>query len=181
MKKILLFLLFTILSFTISASAMAQEARFPIVNDFGGIYEISSADDPDTEINYEIVIDLKSLQSDKKQLNQGLNNVARMMNLHGLGGVQKENLSVVVVAHGGATESILTHERYREKNGVENPNIPLITALKEAGAEIVVCGQSLLSRGYDQDEINPEVTIGLSMLTVVTEHMHKGYQLLVFD
>lgn len=181
MKKMFHFIWMTVLFITFSVPVLAQNAQFPIVDSFGGIYEISGAVEPDTEIHYKIVIDLKSLQANKDQHNQGLNNVARMMNLHGLGGVLRENLSVVVVAHGGATESILTNAGYRKKNGVDNPNIPLINALKEAGAEMVVCGQSLLSRGYDQVEVNPEVTIGLSMLTVVTEHMHKGYQLLVFD
>lgn len=170
-----------VLFITISVPSLAQSAEYPIVENYGGIYEISGATAPDIEVHYKIVIDLKSLQPNKEQINQGLNNVARMMNLHGLGGVSKENLSVVVAAHGGATESILSHEGYRKKNGVDNPNIPLIDALKEAGAEFVVCGQSLLSRGYDQAEVNPDVTIGLSMLTVVTEHMHKGYKLLVFD
>ena len=171
----------TLLLIIVAAPVLAQDAQFPIVENYGGIYEINDADGPDTGIHYKIVIDLKSLQANKEQLNQGLNNVARMMNLHGLGGVSKENLSVVVVAHGGATESILTNAGYKKKNGVENPNIPLISALKEAGAEMVVCGQSLLARGYEHDEINPDVLIELSMLTVVTEHMHKEYQLLVFD
>ncbi|MGM0459634.1 MAG: hypothetical protein ACQERO_09825 [Bacteroidota bacterium] len=46
---------------------------------------------------------------------------------------------------------------------------------------MIVWGQSLLSRGFDRGEVNPEVTIDLCMLTVVTEHMHKEYQLLVYD
>lgn len=181
MKKLLNLTCTTLLLIFAATPALAQDGQFPIVESYGGIYEISGAAGLDTKIHYKIVIDLKSLQTNKEQLNQGLNNVARMMNLHGLGGVSKENLSVVVVAHGGATESILTNAGYQKKNGVENPNLPLISALKEAGAEIVVCGQSLLARGYEHDEINPDVSIELSMLTVVTEHMHKGYQLLVFD
>lgn len=173
--------LLTLILLATYASANAQQAQFPIVDGYGGIYEIPGSVQPDPQIEYKIVIDLKTLQSGKVQLNAGLTNVARMMNLHGLGGVSSENLHVVVVAHGGATEAILSNARYKSKNGVDNPNPELISALKEAGADIYVCGQSLLSRGYEQEEVNPDVTIGLSMLTVVTEHMHKGYQLLVFD
>jgi len=180
MKKIIIPLLVTILLVSF-ATANAQEAQNPIVSGFGGIYEIPGSIQPDPGIEYKIVIDLKSLQTDKSQINPGLNNVARMMNLHGLGGVSREDLHVVVVTHGGATEAILNNAGYRRKNGVDNPNPELISALKDAGAEIFVCGQSLLARGYELEEVNPDVTIGLSMLTVVTEHMHKGYQLLVFD
>ena len=171
-------LIFLVTSFTV---AHAQEAQYPIVKDFGGIYEIRGSVQPDSGIEYKIVIDLKTLQDDKNQINPGMNNIARMMNLHGLGGVSSDNIHVVVAVHGGATETILTNEGYRRKNGISNPNLELIDALEDAGAEIYVCGQSLLARGYDQAEVNPEVTIGLSMLTIVTEHMHKGYQLLVFD
>lgn len=164
-----------------SATLCAQEAHFPIVKGFGGIYEVPGSKQPDSDIDYKIVVDLKTLQKKKSQLNGGLNNVARMMNLHGLGGVSRDQLSVAVVVHGGATEIILSDEGYRRKNGVENPNIKLISALKDAGAEIFVCGQSLLARGYEREEVNSEITVGLSMLTVVTEHMHKGYKLLIFN
>lgn len=162
-------------------SLMAQEAKYPIVKEFGGIYEISNSINPDSELNYKIVVDLKSLQQDKVKINSGLNNVARMMNLHGLGGVTAENLNLAVVIHGGATEAILNDAGYQRKNELKNPNIKLINALREAGADLYVCGQSLLARGYDQDEVHADVKIGLSMLTVVTTHMHNGYQLLVFD
>lgn len=165
----------------INQSAQAQQARFPIVRGFGGIYEIANAEMPDAEQEYRIVIDLKALAEDKSALNPGLNNLARMMNLHGLGGIAAENLKVVAAIHGSATEAILTNEAYRRRNGVDNPNLGLIKALKEAGAELYVCGQSLLARGYAQEEVNPEIKIGLSMLTVVTDRMHKGYKLLVFE
>jgi intracellular sulfur oxidation DsrE/DsrF family protein len=159
----------------------AQQAQYPIVKDFGGIYEIENSIDPDPEQHYKIVIDLKTLQPDKNKINPGLNNVARMMNLHGLGGVREGNLSVIVVVHGLATETILNDDGYRRKNGVDNPNISLIDVLEAAGAEVVVCGQSLLGRGFHQTEVNSEVEIALSMLTKVTELQHKGYHLLVFD
>lgn len=172
---------FMLLWVSLFTTAYAQDAQFPIVPHFGGIYEIPGSVQPDSDLDYKIVIDLKTLQSKKDQLNLGLNNVARMMNLHGLGGVVEESMRIVVAVHGGATETILTNERYRQKNGKDNPNLELISALIDSGAELYVCGQSLLARGYELNEVNPEVEVGLSMLTIVTEHMHKGYQLLVFD
>lgn len=178
MKK--LSLCFLIATF-ITTNLYAQEAKYPIVKNFGGIYKIPNALNPDTEIEYKIAIDLKTLQRDKESINPGLNNVARMMNLHGLGGIKDENMNVAVIIHGGATDVILTNEAYQQRYELDNPNIPLIEALKEAGAKIYVCGQSLLGRKYEHDQVNPEVVIGLSMLTVFTTHMHNGFVPLVFN
>ena len=166
--------------FTISSNLFAQKAQHPIIEKYGGIYAIEEAVNPDSDMEYNIVIDLKLLDRDKESVNRGLNNVARMMNLHGLGGVNAENLNVAVVIHGGATDLVLTNEAYQKRYEVDNPNLELIDILKEAGVKIYVCGQSLLSREYAQSEVNPHITIGLSMLTVFTTYMHNGYVPLVF-
>lgn len=178
MKHISLLALLIILT---SIPSFAQEAQFPIVEGFGGIYEIPNAVNPNSEMVYNIVIDLKTLQRDKESLNPGLNNVARMINLHGLGGVKAENLSVAVVIHGGATDVVLDNEAYQRRYELDNPNLELIDVLKSKGVNIYVCGQSLLSRKYERTEVNPEINIGLSMLTVFTTYMHNGYVPLVFN
>ena len=171
-------ILFTSLIIT---NLQAQEAQFPIVEGFGGIYEIPGSVNPDPNDEYKIVIDLLTAQPDTDQLNPGLNNVARMMNLHVLGGVDPEKLSIKVAIHGGATQTILNNGAYRKRHGTDNPNIDLIDALKAAGVEVYVCGQSLIGRDIEIEEVNNEVIIGLSMLTVVTTAMNNGYDLLVFD
>lgn len=177
MNKIITVILFLMLS----SSLKAQKGANPIVKNFGTIYEIENAVLPYQDREYKIVIDLKNLQTNKNSINAGLNNVARMMNLHGLGGVKPENLHVAVAIHGGATEIILNNEAYKKKNNTNNPNLELIKELKEAGVELYVCGQSLIGRNYDQDEVNKDVKIGLSMLTVVTSYMLDGYHQMVFN
>lgn len=177
MKKLLLSILFLLLGF----SVQAQKAANPIIKNFGTIYEIPDAVNPESDIEYKIVIDLKTLQRDKESINPGLNNVARMMNLHGLGGVKPENLKVAVAIHGGATDVILNNEAYKKKYELDNPNLALIDELKEAGVELYVCGQSLLARQYPFEDVNKQINIGLSMLTVVTTYMHKGYHQMVFN
>lgn len=177
MKTLVSAFLFVVISNTV----LAQEAKFPIVSDFGGIYEIENTVLPNSEIEYKIVIDLKTLQRDKESINPGLNNVARLMNLHGLGGIEAEKLDVAVIVHGGATDVIIDNEAYQKRYELNNPNIALISALKEAGAKIYVCGQSLLSRQYARDEVNEEVSVALSMLTTYTTYVHEGFVPLVFN
>jgi|AntRauTorckE6833_2_1112554.scaffolds.fasta_scaffold01687_10 intracellular sulfur oxidation DsrE/DsrF family protein len=176
-----LHILVTLILILFTFNIYAQEAQFPIIENFGGIYEIPDSVNPDSEMEYNIVIDLKTLQRDKASLNPGLNNVARMMNLHGLGGVKAENLNVAVVIHGGATDLVINNEAYQKRYELNNPNLKLIDTLKEAGVEIYVCGQSLIARQYGFDELNPQISKGLSMLTVFTTYMNKGFKPLVFD
>ncbi|MTI89691.1 MAG: hypothetical protein FH748_17200 [Balneolaceae bacterium] len=71
-----------------SLPLQAQDAQYPLIKGFGGIYEIQNSISPEPNMEYNIVVDLKTLQRDKESINHGLNNVARMMNLHVLGGVK---------------------------------------------------------------------------------------------
>jgi intracellular sulfur oxidation DsrE/DsrF family protein len=167
--------------FIVATCSSAQKGANPIIKNFGTIYETENAINPDPSIEYKIVVDLKTLQRDKESINPGLNNVARMLNLHGLGGVKAENLNVAVAIHGGATDVILNNDAYQKKYELDNPNLQLIDELKEAGVELYVCGQSLLARNYEHNEVNTQIKIGLSMLTVVTTYMHKGYHQMVFN
>jgi intracellular sulfur oxidation DsrE/DsrF family protein len=160
---------------------MAQKPVNPIIKDYGTIYQIDEASPTDTELIYKIVIDLKASNDSYEEVNPGLNNVARMLNLHGAAGIPQNQLEVAVAVHYTATPIVLTNEGYRKKYGVDNPNLKLIEELKAAGVELYVCGQSLVARKYDFADVNSQVSIGLSMLTVVTEKMMRGYELLVFD
>lgn len=179
LKKFPLLTISILISFI--SAINAQEAKHPIIKNFGGIYEIPDSIDPDEDRIYKIVVDLKTLQRDKSSVNPGLNNVARMINLHGLGGVDSDSLKVSVVIHGGATDVTLTDEAYRKRYEMDNPNIELLDELTEAGFEVYVCGQSLLARQYAYTEIDGNIRIGLSMLTVYTTHVLDGYVPLVFD
>ncbi|MFP8488891.1 DsrE family protein [Gracilimonas sp. Q87] len=176
-----LFLTITVLLLPFSSELIAQQAAFPIIENYGGIYVIPNSVDPEPDREYKIVVDLKTLQRDKSSINPGLNNVARMINLHALGGVKHENLKVSVAIHGGATDVTLTNKAYQKRYEMDNPNIPLIKELKEAGVALYVCGQSLIAREYEYGEIHEQVRLGLSMLTVFTTHVQNGYVPMVFD
>ena len=63
---------------------------------------------------------------------------------------------------------------------IKNPNLPLIIALKEAGVKLTICGQSLIGREIDLEEVNENVEVATSMLTTVTTYQLKGYTLFNF-
>jgi len=170
-----------ILFFSASGFLFSQTSVNPVIKDYGTIYSIETAQQPNPSIHYKLVIDFKTSNSNYQQVNKGLNNIARMLNLYGAGGVPKSNVQVAVAIHNVATPVVLTNEGYNKKYGINNPNLDIIAQLEAAGVKFYVCGQSMVSRGYNFSDLNPTVTLGLSMLTISTEYMMKGYSLLTFE
>ena len=162
-------------------NCQAQTPSNLLIADYGTISDLENVNDPDPKLSYKIVIDLKAPSPDPGSINPGLNNIARMLNLHAAGGISAENINVVVAIHGNATYTVLNNEGYNAKYGIENPNIELIAQLKDAGVDLQICGQSLVARNGGFDNVNKDITIALSMLTVVTESQARGYGLLVFQ
>lgn len=162
-------------------SLSAQTKVNPVIKNYGTIYDIPDAQKPDPNIEYNLVIDFKSSNEDSENINKGLNNLARMLNLYAAGGVPNDHVHIVVAIHNVATPVVLNNVGYQEKYGINNPNTEIIHQLKSAGVKFYVCGQSMLSRGYPFAHLNPDINLALSMLTISTEYMMKGYSLLVFN
>lgn len=177
-KKLLLLFCFVSLLRTLS---IAQTPDFPIVKGFGGIYEIPEATEiPDPTGNYKIIIDLVSASENPQQINRMVDNIARMVNLHGIAGVPKENIKIKVAVHGGAIFSILQDDYYEKLYGVKNPNLPVFEALKNVDVEFYICGQSLIAREMKTTDVWQGAEIALSMLTTLTTYVPQGYTLMRF-
>jgi len=159
---------------------VAQEKQNPVIKNHGGIYAIPQATVlPEEQLDYKVVIDLYSGADSPEQINPALNNVARMINLHAIGGAQKP-MEVVLAIHGKAYNLVMDNESYQKRFSVDNPNIQLVRELKQAGVKLTVCGQSLLFREVTPTEVLPEIDLATSMLTTVTTYQLKGYAFLKF-
>jgi len=175
------FIILCAATLVLSFAAVAQTPQFPIVKGFGGIYEIPDATErPDGTLEYKILVDLTSPSEDPLQVSRFVDNVARLMNLHGLAGVTQERMKVKVVLHGGAIFTLLTDPQYKAKYQINNPNLPVFEALEAAGVEVLVCGQSLIARNLKTTDLWPGVTIAHSALTTITTYATKGYIVLKF-
>lgn len=164
-----------------SFTAVAQTPQFPLVKGFGGIYEIPDATErPDGTLEYKILVDMTTPSEDPQQISRFVDNVARLMNLHGLAGVTQERMKVKVVLHGGAIFTLLNDSQYKAKYQIDNPNLPVFEALEAAGVEVLVCGQSLIARNLKTADLWPGVTIAHSALTTITTYSMKGYIVLKF-
>ena len=179
--KRLTYLLFTLCVALISTHLQAQEMVNPVIKNYGGIRNAPHAvEKPDPDMAYKVVIDVATGEKNKKRVSNALNNVARLINLHVMGGLPKENLDIVLAIHGGATFAILDNELYNKKFGVDNPNLELIKELEAAGVRLFVCSQSLMGRNIDHESVMPEVKVATAMLTVMTTYQLKGHAYLKF-
>ena len=173
-------LILLILSWFSSAS-LAQEMVNPVIKTFGGIYDIPEATmRPSSDLDYKVIIDLYSGSESPDKLNPALNNVARMINLHAIGGADVEKMEVVLAIHGDANDAVMNNKSYFDRYKVDNPNIQLIKSLKSAGVKLTVCGQSLISKSVIPSQVLDEVEIATSMLTTVTTYQLNGYVFLSF-
>lgn len=168
-------------AFFVAQFTFAQTAQYPIVKGYGGIYEIPDATErPDPNGEYHIIIDMTTAAADNAEISRWVDNVARMMNLHGIAGVPKDKLHVKVVVHGGAIFTTLNNEEYQKRFNIDNPNTPVYKALMDAGAEIMVCGQSLIAREMKTKNLSEGINVALSALTTFTTYVPQGYTMIKF-
>ena len=87
MKRIILLSLTLFIGYQLSA----QKRVNPIIEGYGGIFDAPHATErPDPNMDYKIVIDVATGDSDKSSPFYSIVNVARLLNLHAMGGVPKE-------------------------------------------------------------------------------------------
>jgi intracellular sulfur oxidation DsrE/DsrF family protein len=162
-------------------SAFAQEFINPLIKGFGGILDAPHAvEKPDPNIEYKVVIDIATGESDPKAVMYSLENVARLLNLHAMGGVPANKMKVVLAIHGGAIWSTLDNDTYKAKYGIDNPHLPLFKELAEAGVSMFACSQSLMGRDIDHTKLVEEVKVATSMLSTMTTYQLRGYAALKF-
>src|SRR6478735_3274695 len=161
--------------------ATAQNKVNPVIKNFGTVTEVPfSVENPDTKLDYKIVVEVNSDNPKPETVHEFFDKVASVVNLHALGGVPANKLHVVMVIHGPAASFIVNNEAYQKKYGKDNPNIPLFKELVDAGVKIFVCGQSLNKRNIPKETVTPEVKVALSAITTLTTYQLKGYSLLKY-
>ncbi len=168
-----------IVAFLIAATSFSQDKVNPIIKDFGPVYEIPDAlEKPDPKLNYKLLVDLVMGSTKPDTINLGIEAACTLLNLHGVGGVPKEKINMVMAVHNAAGYTVMNNDAYKARYKVDNPNLPMIKALLDAGVKIVVCGQTLKKRGIDPSTLAPGVGVATSALTTITTHQLKGYAMI---
>jgi intracellular sulfur oxidation DsrE/DsrF family protein len=131
---------------------------------------------PDPAVEYKVVFDAAGAAENVDDVNPMLAGVARYVNTLAKYGVPAENRKIAVVLHQGATPAILKNAAFKARNDDhDNPNIALIRDLHAAGVKFHVCGQAVLGRDIDPDDILDEIELDLWALTTLIEFGRQGY------
>ncbi|HEX9826545.1 MAG TPA: DsrE family protein [Flavobacteriaceae bacterium] len=177
MKNNVFFLSLFVLGQTLVFSQQSKKIQGPIIEDYGATFEVTDLEiktEVDTEM--KVIFDIDKSSNDKGEVNTYIEVAARFLNMHVNAGMKHEQLKAAMTIHAEAWQDVLNNDIYREKFGVDNPNLKLINALSEAGVDVIVCGQSAAKHNMSREDINPNVKIALSATTALIQYQNKGYR-----
>jgi intracellular sulfur oxidation DsrE/DsrF family protein len=164
----------------VSATARSAEAGdelavpgYPVASDVPGAHEL-----PDPTLDYKIAWGIGQGAEDRTtEVNPTLPVIARYVNTLAKWGVPEAKRHIIVMFHQRSDDFdiVLSNEAFRAKYGKDNPNIPLMSALKNAGVEFRACGQAVVGRKIDPKDVNPDIQIDLWAMTSFMNLQMKGY------
>ena len=131
---------------------------------------------PDADTEYKVLFDFVVTDDNLDDPYPMLPLVARYVNTLANLGVPKENRRISVVLHQGSGLIGLKNEEFRARNnGKDNPNIELIRQLHQAGVTFHLCGQGVLSRAIEEEDLLDEIQVDYWALTTLIELGRQGY------
>lgn len=174
--------------FAVTASlAAAQQPsnsgwQYPLIKGAGGAVSLpKAAVQPDKTKQYKVLVDITKGAEDPKDVLPGIDHAARLLNVLAISGVPAKSVHMVLVFHGPATTvAAMNNETYRAKHNVDNPNAPVLKELKDAGAEIFVCGQAMHAFHFTDKDVLPEVKVATAAVAVLVIYQNDGYALMPF-
>lgn len=171
-----------VLCFMICCSAFSQtNSPSPIIPEADGFIVIKDAKmQPDKNKIYKAVYDATKVSRDSTKILPALNNAGAVLNDLGVCGIPVNHAKFVIVFHGASVDGIRDNQHYKEKYGIDNPNLKVLTELKKAGVQLFVCGQYLLGENIDFKTISPDVSIASDALIVLLTFQNEGYALMNF-
>ena len=154
--------------------AKPGEPSHPVIANYGAVVKLADAAHQPRS-GTKLLVDLTK-GGDADKVNSGLEKVAKYLNIYAGGGAEPADAQIAVVFHGDATQLVLNADAYSATFKTEgNPNLDLLHELHEAGVELYVCGQTLISKGSKPDEVAVFVDTAVSALTAVVNLQADGY------
>lgn len=147
---------------------------YPLVRGHGGVVLLPRAAEQPRK-GAKALFDITA-DAEPGEVNKGLEQVARLLNLYGAAGLKAGDVKIAAVCHGDADKAVLSDAAYAARFKLTaNPNLPLIRDLKKAGVELFVCGQSLHDLGFKAEEVAEVVPVADSAMLVLVNKQADGY------
>lgn len=161
---------------------LLDRALYPLIKEakMGGVMPVKDPTEiPDPSIDYKLLFELTfdNPDSTKGEVDGGLSEVARVINLHVASGIPAKKIIPVIVVHGSALTAISNNAYYQKNFKKDNPNLKLIDELKNVGAKFIACGQAMTFFDFTKEDLLPLVKVSLTAQTVLTAYQLKGYVL----
>ena len=155
----------------------AAEWVTPVVAGYGKVHpRPDAAVQPDPAADYRIFVRVTDDGKHPRELMGALDRLARLVNLMGVAKVPPSHVHIVALLDEHAALAAATDATYRRYTKVrKNPNLAIVHALRQAGVELLVCGQALAMQKLPDTAVVPDATITLSALTDVAVYGQKGY------
>ena len=160
-----------------TAKPPAAEWVTPVVAGYGKVHpRPDAAVQPDPAADYRIFVRVTDDGKHPRELMGALDRLARLVNLMGVAKVPPSHVHIVELLDEHAVLAAATDATYRRYTKVrKNPNLAIVHALRQAGVELLVCGQALAMQKLPDTAVVPDATITLSALTDVAVYGQKGY------
>lgn len=168
-------------------SKFKAKGTYPLVkaSPFCGAIPITGATEkPDTNMKYKLLFSFTTGTNDPqkvKELNRGLAEIGRIINLHLAAGVPRQNIEVVIVAHRKALYALYNNEAFKKEFKADNPNAAILKELESAGARFVACGQAMQFLEIPAENLLPEVKIAVAAKVALSTYQQKGFVLYDID
>jgi len=146
---------------------------YPVAVDVPGAHEL-----PDPALDYKIAWGIgQGAQDLTAEVNPALPTIARYVNTLAKWGVPQDKRHIIVMFHQRSDDFdiVMRNDAFKAKYGKDNPNIALISALTAAGVEFRACGQAVVGRKIDPDDVNPDIQIDLWAMTSFMNLQMKGF------
>ncbi len=178
-KKVQVLFFLSFLFIFSESFAQNQDTPEKPISNFGPTYPIENPDyKTSLSEKYKVVFDITKASEDSSEVNRYVEAVARFLNMHVEAGKPLNSMDVYIVMHGGAAQTLLKNEFYKDVYKTDNPNIALFEALSETGVQIILCGQTAQARNISEERRIPETKISLSAMTALIQLQNDGYRLI---
>ena len=141
---------------------------FPVfaAGEFSGVVAVKDANEiPDPNMEYKLLFELKANNPDSvaSEVNIGLVEVARTINLRVTYGIPFNKIIPVILIHGGALNAFCTNVYFKEKYKIDNRNLKLIGELKKTGTKFIASGQAMAFSKVIKKDLLPDIKYHLQL------------------